>query len=124
MCSIFSNTAVQPRPVATVWKNNKYIGKISFRKIIIIFLRFILLIYSIRFSHCQPWSQVRGVADGLTVPLTAKIRIFPEIERTLAYARMLESAGVWVLGVHGRTREQKDAATIRADWDAIKVRFP
>lgn len=65
---------------------------------------------------------MRGVAAGLTVPLTAKIRIFPELERTLAYARMLEASGVWVLGVHGRTREQKDAGKIRADWDAIKVR--
>lgn len=72
-------------------------------------------------TECNSCSQVRGVSQGLTVPLTAKIRIFPELERTLAYARMLEAAGVWVLGVHGRTREQKDAGKIRADWDAIKV---
>ena len=65
--------------------------------------------------------QVRGVAAGLQKPLTAKIRIFPDLERTVAYARMLEAAGVWVLGVHGRTREQKDAGKVRADWSAIKV---
>ena len=55
------------------------------------------------------------------MPVSAKIRIFPELQRTLAYARMLEAAGVFVLGVHGRTREQKDNGKTRADWDAIKV---
>jgi tRNA-dihydrouridine synthase 1 len=65
--------------------------------------------------------QVRGVVAGLSVPVSAKIRIFPELQRTLAYARMLEAAGVFVLGVHGRTREQKDANRTRADWDAIRV---
>ena len=64
---------------------------------------------------------MRGVVAGLTVPVTAKIRIFPELERTLAYARMLQAAGVYVLGVHGRTREQKDNTATRANWDAIKV---
>jgi len=61
------------------------------------------------------------VVAGLSVPVTAKIRIFPELERTLAYARMLQAAGVYVLGVHGRTREQKDNTATRANWDAIKV---
>ncbi len=65
--------------------------------------------------------MVTGIAAGLTVPLTAKIRIFPELERTLAYARMLERSGVQLLAVHGRTREQKDARAHKADWDAIKV---
>ena len=58
---------------------------------------------------------------AIQVPLTAKIRIFPELERTLQYARMLERCGVQLLAVHGRTREQKDARAHRADWDAIKV---
>lgn len=34
--------------------------------------------------------MVTAIAAGLTVPLTAKIRIFPELSRTLAYATMLE----------------------------------
>ena len=28
---------------------------------------------------------------------------------------------MYVLGVHGRTREQKDNTSTRANWDAIKV---
>jgi tRNA-dihydrouridine synthase len=65
--------------------------------------------------------MVTGIAAGLAVPLTAKIRIFPELHRTLAYARMLERCGVQLLAVHGRTRDQKDSRAHKADWDAIKV---
>ena len=42
-------------------------------------------------THMVCCDQVRGVVAGLTVPVTAKIRIFPELERTLAYARMLQA---------------------------------
>ena len=59
--------------------------------------------------------------QGLKVPVTCKIRVFPELEKTLAYARMLERAGCSVLAVHGRTREQKQAKAVRADWNIIKV---
>ncbi len=64
---------------------------------------------------------VRTLSAGLSVPVSVKIRIFPEVGRTLAYARMLEAAGASLVAVHGRTRDQKSAATIRADWDAIRV---
>jgi Dihydrouridine synthase (Dus) len=74
--------------------------------------------------NVQVERMVTGIAAGLRVPLTAKIRIFPELDRTLAYARMLERCGVQLLAVHGRTREQKDARAHRADWDAIKVGPP
>ena len=59
--------------------------------------------------------------QGLKVPVTCKIRVFPEVEKTLAYARMLERAGCSVLAVHGRTREQKQAKAVRADWNIIEV---
>lgn len=66
-------------------------------------------------------SLVTALAQGLKVPVTCKIRVFPDKERTLAYARMLERAGCSVLAVHGRTREQKTARAVRADWDIIKA---
>ncbi len=50
-----------------------------------------------------------------------QIRIFPELEKTLKYAKMLESCGIYLLAVHGRTREQKNARLVKADWEAIKV---
>lgn len=66
-------------------------------------------------------SLVQKLASNLSVPVSCKIRIFPNLEDTLAYARMLEEAGCSLLAVHGRTREQKDSKSVRADWHTIKA---
>ncbi|CAL8460605.1 g134 [Coccomyxa elongata] len=64
---------------------------------------------------------VRTCSEGLSVPVTVKIRIFPDLERTVEYARMLERAGASLIAVHGRLREQKKSQGPDADWDAIKA---
>lgn len=43
------------------------------------------------------------------------------MEDTIMYARMLEGAGCSMLGVHGRTRDQKDTEETRADWEVIRA---
>lgn len=59
--------------------------------------------------------------QNLRIPVTAKIRIFPDLVKTVAYARMVEAAGASLVAVHGRLREQKDNTATRADWDAIRA---
>ncbi|GFR46466.1 hypothetical protein Agub_g8042, partial [Astrephomene gubernaculifera] len=66
-------------------------------------------------------SMVRILAQNLRIPVTAKIRIFPDLSKTIAYARMVEAAGASLVAVHGRLREQKDLSATRADWDAIRA---
>ncbi|XP_057422175.1 uncharacterized protein LOC130716017 [Lotus japonicus] len=66
-------------------------------------------------------SLVENLALNLQVPVSCKIRLFPNLEDTLKYARMLEEAGCFLLAVHGRTRDEKDGKKFRADWKAIKA---
>ncbi|EFH41276.1 nitrogen regulation family protein [Arabidopsis lyrata subsp. lyrata] len=65
-------------------------------------------------------SLVEKLAQNLNVPVSCKIRIFPNLQDTLKYAKMLEDAGCSLLAVHGRTRDEKDGKKLRADWSAIK----
>ncbi|XP_071702859.1 uncharacterized protein [Rutidosis leptorrhynchoides] len=66
-------------------------------------------------------SLVEKLAFNLHVPVSCKIRIFPDLQDTLNYAKMLEDAGCSLLAVHGRTRDEKDGKKIRANWDAIRA---
>ena len=50
----------------------------------------------------------------------AKIRIFPDLDKTKAYAKMIEAAGASAICIHGRTREQKGNNPGPADLDAIR----
>lgn len=71
------------------------------------------------------WDLIAQIVSTLDkhikIPITCKIRIFESLEKTLAYAKMIEAAGAAVLTVHGRTREQKGHKTGLADWTVIKA---
>ena len=52
--------------------------------------------------------------------ISAKIRVFDDINETIAYAKLIASAGTSILTVHGRTIDQKREKTGLASWKHIK----
>ncbi|KAJ3895230.1 dihydrouridine synthase-domain-containing protein [Lentinula edodes] len=58
---------------------------------------------------------------NLSVPVTAKFRVFSTVEKTVEYAKMLERAGAQILTCHGRLREQRGQNAGLADWEKIRA---
>jgi tRNA-dihydrouridine synthase 1 len=73
----------------------------------------------------EEWDLIREIVEKmhekLSVPVTCKIRIFQDVNRSIEYAKMLEKAGCSMLVVHGRQRHQKGPLTGLADWDQIRA---
>ena len=60
------------------------------------------------------FSAVNKLHTGLVkTPVTAKFRVFDDVQHTIEYAQMMERAGAQILTVHGRTREMKGHNTVR-----------
>ena len=56
---------------------------------------------------------VSTLHENLSVPVTAKFRVFPTVEKTVKYAKMLEKAGAQIIACHGRIREQRGHNSVR-----------
>ncbi|SNX82246.1 related to tRNA dihydrouridine synthase [Melanopsichium pennsylvanicum] len=67
------------------------------------------------------FSLINTLHINLKVPVTAKMRVYESVEKTVAYAKVLERAGAQIITVHGRTRNMKGHHTGLADWTKIKA---
>jgi len=71
--------------------------------------------------NCDSIITVRILRDNLSTPVSCKVRIYPDISKSVEYARMLEDAGCQLLTIHGRTPIQKGPMTGVASWAHIKA---
>jgi hypothetical protein len=62
-----------------------------------------------------------SLEQGQPTPVSVKIRRFEGIPETVAYARMLQGAGAWLVGVHGRTRQQVGDPATSSDVGAMRA---
>lgn len=67
------------------------------------------------------FEMINVLHRNLSIPVTAKFRVFPTVEMTVEYAKMLERAGAQILTCHGRLREQRGHNTGLADWAKIRA---
>jgi tRNA-dihydrouridine synthase 1 len=61
------------------------------------------------------------LCNNLNCPVSCKIRLFPDINKTIKLAKSLEELGVKVLTVHGRRKEEKKQLVGECNWEAIRM---
>ena len=59
---------------------------------------------------------ISHLTNNISTPVSAKIRVFDDMERTLGIARTIEEAGACAITVHGRTREQMYSGTSSLEY--------
>ncbi|KAI9304132.1 hypothetical protein BJ944DRAFT_203224 [Cunninghamella echinulata] len=59
------------------------------------------------------------LVNNLDLPVTCKIRLLEDEDKTVELAKMIESTGVKALTVHCRTRDQRSSTPAR--WDELKA---
>lgn len=63
---------------------------------------------------------VKTLSDNLSIPVTVKIRMFPDEQETLEFCDMLQAAGCDMLVVHGRTKEMNKTSVREVNWEIIR----
>lgn len=66
------------------------------------------------------YKLINNLHKNLKIPVTAKIRVYDDWEKSLEYAKMVLSAGAQFITIHGRTREMKGQKTGLANWEILK----
>lgn len=56
-----------------------------------------------------------ALVQGISIPVTCKIRLLPTMEETLNLVKIIESTGVAALAVHGRLKEERPRHTLHCD---------
>jgi len=59
---------------------------------------------------------IRHLSQNISIAISAKIRVFESLEKTISYAQMLVRAGVDLITVHGRTKEEKNFGFAKLDY--------
>eukprot|EP00039_Didymoeca_costata_P015670 m.270901 g.270901 ORF g.270901 m.270901 type:complete len:398 (-) comp16265_c1_seq64:2013-3206(-) len=62
---------------------------------------------------------ISSCVKAINIPVTAKMRVFESEEKTIEFARMLQSAGCSMIAVHGRLRAQRSHEGI-VRYDTIR----
>lgn len=48
-----------------------------------------------------------ALVQNIKVPITCKIRVFDDLDKTLTFVKDLVSTGISAIGVHGRIKEER-----------------
>lgn len=57
---------------------------------------------------------LKTLVNGLSIPVTCKIRIFPDIEKSVSLVKEFEACGISAITVHGRTRQERPQHPVHA----------
>ena len=62
------------------------------------------------------YSIVKELCETVSTPVTAKIRVLEDVERTVQIAGLIEKAGACAITVHGRTQQQHYAGKANHEY--------
>ncbi|KAM9302136.1 tRNA-dihydrouridine(20) synthase [NAD(P)+]-like [Gastrophryne carolinensis] len=58
---------------------------------------------------------LKTLVQGISIPVTCKIRLLPTLEETLKLAKIIEKTGVTAIAVHGRRKEERPQHPVHCD---------